>query len=74
MSVVAFNRANEASSLVCSDGVTISSSVPYVVDIAVKDLRTVPRLIEDKNNNIWYLDESLTRHPFNNSKNSCRYT
>ncbi|XP_071153805.1 uncharacterized protein [Mytilus edulis] len=74
VSVVAFNRANEASSLVCSDGVTISSSVPYVVDIAVKDLRTVPRLIEDKNNDIWYLDESLTRHPFNNSKNSCSST
>ncbi|XP_052095904.1 uncharacterized protein LOC127731085 [Mytilus californianus] len=71
VSVVAFNRANEASSLVCSDGVTISSSVPYVVDIVVKDLRTIPRLIEDKNNNIWYLDGSLRRHLVNNSKNAC---
>ncbi|CAC5401969.1 unnamed protein product [Mytilus coruscus] len=68
VSVVAFNRANEASSLVCSDGVTISSSVPFVVDIVVQGLRTVPRIIEDKHNNIWYLDGTLTRHPVNNSK------
>ena len=64
-SVVAVNRANEASDVVCSDGVTISTAKPSVKDVVVKDIKTVPRLIEDSNNIVWLLDESLRKRPLN---------
>ena len=64
-SVVAINRANDASDVVCSDGVTISTAIPSVKDVVVKDIKTVPRLLEDNISQVWLLDESLRKRPLN---------
>ena len=64
-SVVAINRANDASDVVCSDGVTINTAIPSVKDVVVKDIKTVPRLIEDNNSQVWLLDKSLRKRPLN---------
>jgi hypothetical protein len=41
LDVIAINRANDASDVVCSDGVTISTAIPSVKDVVVKDIKTV---------------------------------
>jgi hypothetical protein len=55
----------ECSDVVCSDGVTISTAIPSVTDVVVKDIKTVPRLLEDNNSQVWLLDESLRKRPLN---------
>jgi hypothetical protein len=48
--------------VVCSDGVTISTAIPSVKDVVVKDIKTVPRLIEDNNSQVWLLDLNFLLH------------
>ena len=40
ISVVAVNRAKDSSNVVCSDGVTIMTTVPYLTDFVLERART----------------------------------
>jgi hypothetical protein len=55
VSVVAVNRAMENSNVVCSDGVTITKTIPYVTNFVLEGARTKLRLVKDSNGTIWYL-------------------
>ncbi|CAG2233138.1 unnamed protein product [Mytilus edulis] len=52
--VVAYNRALDPSEPVCSDGVTIDSSVPGVKEVVVKDSLITGGLVKDHPDNVDY--------------------
>ncbi|XP_067663255.1 uncharacterized protein [Haliotis asinina] len=56
VTVVAFNRALEASEAVCSDGVTIDTTPPSVSEVAVRDSRVIEGLVKSSENVVWYID------------------
>jgi hypothetical protein len=53
--VVAYNRALDPSVPVCSDGVTIDSSVPAVKEIVVKDSLITGGLVTDTTQTNYYI-------------------
>ncbi|CAG2222618.1 unnamed protein product [Mytilus edulis] len=53
--VVAYNRALDPSEPVCSDGVTIDSSVPRVKEVVVKDAVITGGLVTDVNQTSYYI-------------------
>ncbi|XP_076113973.1 uncharacterized protein LOC143082259 [Mytilus galloprovincialis] len=53
--VVAYNRALDPSEPVCSDGVTIDSSVPGVKEVVVKDAVITGGLVTDVNQTSYYI-------------------
>ena len=53
--VVAYNRALDASDPVCSDGVTIDSSVPGVKEVVVKDSLITGGLVTDSTQTSFYI-------------------
>lgn len=61
------NRANDASSAVCSDGVTITSEKPGVKNIVIDGARTVPRLVSDAGNIMWLIGDDLSRSLINDT-------
>jgi len=69
--VVAVNRAKENSNVVCSDGVTVTKTIPYVTDFALDGARTKPRLVKDSNGTVWYFDKNLKRYSMGNSSVTC---
>ncbi|CAG2200973.1 unnamed protein product [Mytilus edulis] len=71
VSVVAVNRAKENSNVVCSDGVTIMTTMPYIKDFLMSGAKTRPRLLSDNDGNIWFLDNMLQRHFVENITSSC---
>lgn len=71
VSVVAVNRAKENSNVVCSDGVTIMTTMPYIQDFVMSGAKTRPRLIRDNDGNVWFLDNILQRHFVENITSSC---
>ncbi|OPL33819.1 hypothetical protein AM593_07242, partial [Mytilus galloprovincialis] len=71
VSVVAVNRAKENSNVVCSDGVTIMTTMPYIQDFVMSGAKTRPRLIRDNDGNVWFLDNVLRRHFVQNITSSC---
>jgi hypothetical protein len=60
--VVAVNRAKENSNVVCSDGVTVTTTISYVTNFVLEGARTKPRLVKDSNGTIWYFDNTLKRY------------
>lgn len=71
VSVVAVNRAKENSNVVCSDGVTVTTTIPYVTNFVLEGARTKPRLVKDSNGTIWYFDNTLKRYSMENSSMTC---
>ena len=67
------NRANENSNVVCSDGVTITTDVPYVTEFSIEGAKSRPRLVKDENGTIWLLSDKLTRHFIQNKTDNCKY-
>ena len=53
--VVAYNRALDPSEPVCSDGVTIDSSVPGVKELLVKNARITGGLVTDSTKSDFYI-------------------
>lgn len=53
--VVAYNRALDPSDPVCSDGVTIDSSVPGVKEVVVKDSLITGGLVTDTTQTNYYI-------------------
>ena len=72
ISVVAVNRAKDSSNVVCCDGVTIMTTVPYVSDFVLERARTRSRFVRDTNGTEWLLDSTLKRHKIKNGTHSCR--
>ena len=72
VSVVAVNRAKENSNVVCSDGVTVTTTIPYVTNFVLEGARTKPRHVKDSNGTIWYFDNTLKRYAMENSSIPCR--
>lgn len=72
ISVVAVNRAKDSSNVVCSDGVTITTTVPYVTDFVLERARTSSRFVRDTNGTEWLLDSTLKKHMIKNGSHRCR--
>ena len=71
VSVVAVNRAKENSNVACSDGVTITKTIPYVTNFVLDGARTKPRLVKDNHGTVWYFDNTLKRYSMENSSITC---
>ncbi|XP_046561789.1 uncharacterized protein LOC124270793 [Haliotis rubra] len=71
VTVVAFNRALEASDPVCSDGVTVDTTPPSVSEVAVRDSRVMEGLVKSSDNTVWFIDAHRRRTRVVNPDGSC---
>ena len=72
VTVAAYNHALDHSVTVCSDGVTIDTSLPVVTDFKVDGAMVDPRLLMDSNGNLWFLHDDRTKQPVSTSSEHCR--
>ena len=71
---MAYNRALEPSDPVCSDGVTIDSSVPGVKEVIVKDSLITGGLVTDlTQTNYYILGSDRVRRLISNVTADCVY-
>ncbi|XP_071151404.1 uncharacterized protein, partial [Mytilus edulis] len=61
----------ENSNVVCSDGVTVMTTIPYVKDFVFEGSKTRARLIQDDTGSVWLLDNVLQTHLVGNISSSC---
>lgn len=72
--VVAYNRALDPSEPVCSDGVTIDSTVPGVKEVIISDAIITGGLVTDVNQSDFYiLDSDRYRRTIKDSTPDCLY-
>ena len=72
MTVAAYNYALDHSTPVCSDGVTVDTSVPSVLEFEVEGAKADPRLLRDDAGYLWFLHDDRTRQQVSNSNEACR--
>ena len=72
VTVAAYNHALDHSVPVCSDGITIDTSVPIVKEFKVNGAKTDPRLIEDDKGDTWFLHDDRTRQRVLTPSQKCR--
>ena len=70
VTVVAYNRALEASVPVCSDGVTVDTTPPSVEEVRVLDAHTAEGLVRSLGK-VWFVDNSRQRKAVS-ADDSCR--
>lgn len=68
--VVAYNRALEASDPVCSDGVTIDTAVPTISEITIENVLVKGGLVTD-GTNYWILSTDRTLRKIANHTSDC---
>ncbi len=73
VTVVAYNRALEASDPVCSDGVTVDTTPPGVSEVEVRDSRVMEGLVKTSDNGVWFIDIHRRRSQVVTPSSSCRY-
>lgn len=70
--MVAYNRALEPSKPVCSDGVTVTSVVPKVREVAISGAYVKGGLVTDTHKNLfWVLEKSRYRKLVKNPTPDC---
>ncbi|XP_076086955.1 uncharacterized protein LOC143057529 [Mytilus galloprovincialis] len=74
ITVVAYNKAFHMSKPVCSDGVTITTTIPSVKNVIIMNARTKPRIVRETDGHEWYIDETLQRHYLENSTSKCKFS
>ncbi|XP_070572151.1 uncharacterized protein [Ptychodera flava] len=70
--VITYNKAMSPSKPVCSDGVVIDTTEPVIREVHIDDVYVRPRLIEDSNSTIWYVDKKRKRQRIENISRMCR--
>lgn len=72
--VVAYNRALEPSQPVCSDGVTVTSAIPKVKEVAISSAFVKGGLITDNGkSSFWVLEQNRYRKLVKNPTPACLY-
>jgi len=72
ITVVAFNRALEPSVPVCSDGVTVDTSKPYVKEVVLENVRIHGGLVTNSGKtNVWVLGNDRIRRQVDNVTAKC---
>lgn len=56
----------------CSDGVTFTTTVPYVTNFTFDGVRRKDQFIIDGNGTLWLVDGVMIRHKAENVTNVCR--
>ncbi|XP_070573738.1 uncharacterized protein [Ptychodera flava] len=69
--VIAYNRAMQASNPVCSDGVTVDASEPIITDVVVDDIYIKAGLVNDGNGTVWFIDENRERKRVLHASEAC---
>ncbi|XP_069132408.1 uncharacterized protein [Argopecten irradians] len=72
VTVVAYNRAMEKSEPVCSDGITIVTTVPNVVEVVVKGGKVKGGVVRDSEDQVWILNRNRTRNQVMDPTTDCR--
>ncbi|KAL3843250.1 hypothetical protein ACJMK2_021192 [Sinanodonta woodiana] len=72
LTVAAYNHALEPSKPVCSDGISIDTSIPEVSEFRLEHVRIRGGLVKDGNDTVWYLDENRNLYKVTNPSVSCR--
>lgn len=72
--VVAYNRALEPSKPVCSDGVTVTTAIPKVREVAISGAFVKGGLVTDTSkSSIWVLEDTRVRKLIDNPTKHCVY-
>lgn len=72
--VVAYNRALEPSKPVCSDGVTVTTAIPKVREVAISGAFLKGGLVTDSSkSSIWVLEDTRGRKLIDNPTKHCVY-
>ncbi|XP_052707847.1 uncharacterized protein LOC128183063 isoform X2 [Crassostrea angulata] len=70
--VVAYNRALEPSDPVCSDGVTVTTDVPYVTEVDISNAHVREGLVTDVGRtNYWVISTNRRRRLIHNPTTDC---
>nr|XP_034332757.1 uncharacterized protein LOC105327902 isoform X2 [Crassostrea gigas] len=70
--VVAYNRALEPSDPVCSDGVTVTTDVPYVTEVDISNAHVREGLVTDVGRtNYWIISSNRRRQLIHNPTTDC---
>lgn len=72
--VVAYNRALEPSKPVCSDGVTVTTAIPKVKEVAISGAFVKGGLVTDAfKSSVWVLEDTRVRKLIDNPTKNCVY-
>lgn len=72
--VVAYNRALEPSKPVCSDGVTVTSAIPKVKEVAISGAYIKGGIVTDRSkSSFWILQDDRFRKLVENPTRGCLY-
>lgn len=72
--VVAYNRALEPSKPVCSDGVTVTTAIPKVKEVAISGAFIKGGLVTDAfKSSVWVLEDTRVRKLVDNPTKNCVY-
>lgn len=72
--VVAYNRALEPSKPVCSDGVTVTTAIPKVKEVAISGAFIKGGLVTDAfKSSVWVLEDTRVRKLIDNPTKYCVY-
>lgn len=72
--VVAYNRALEPSKPVCSDGVTVTTAIPKVKEVAISGAFIKGGLVTDAfKSSVWVLEDTRVRKLIDNPTKNCVY-
>lgn len=72
--VVAYNRALEPSKPVCSDGVTVTTAIPKVKEVAISGAFIKGGLVTDAfKSSVWVLEDTRVRKLIENPTKNCVY-
>lgn len=72
--VVAYNRALEPSKPVCSDGVTVTTAIPKVKEVAISGAFVKGGLVTDNfKSSVWVLEDTRVRKLIDNPTKNCVY-
>ncbi|XP_077866322.1 uncharacterized protein LOC144354078 [Saccoglossus kowalevskii] len=69
--VIAYNRALEPSKPVCSDGVTIDTTVPVIQEVIIDDVFMRPGLLKDDDDILWFVDQQRYKQILINTSDIC---
>ncbi|XP_064635756.1 uncharacterized protein LOC135492940 [Lineus longissimus] len=71
LTVVAFNEALERSQPVCSDGVMIDNSAPFIKEIAIDNLKMKEGLIKNSAGEVWVVRTDGHIFPIDSPSSAC---
>ena len=71
ITVAAYNRALDPSDPVCSDGITIDTTMPAISEVVVEGAVTPKGLLKDSSDNVWVINNERIIEKIETPSSTC---